>query len=144
MIPYFLFTFSICQAFLLKSCANSAGHVREANHDITQAQLSIEIERNAIHRHLLLCLALVAGEKGSVPDLVVVQTNSREITSVFPGGELPAEPLEPNMIYGVLAAMRHGAYSFLDCAMLILLANSPNKELMRFIRPNLKNLRGGD
>jgi hypothetical protein len=26
----------------------------------------------------------------------------------------------------------------------ILLANSPNKELMRFIRPNLKNLRGGD
>jgi len=29
-------------------------------------------------------------------------------------------------------------------ARLILFANSPNKELMRFIRPNLKSLRGRD
>src|SRR5215831_14567475 len=41
--------------------------------ELSQHQLSIEIERNSIHRHLLLCLALVAGEGGAVPDLVVVQ-----------------------------------------------------------------------
>src|SRR5262249_1671948 len=51
---------------------------------ISQQQLTIEIERNSIHRHLLLCLALIGGEDGAVPDLVVVQANTREIMKVFP------------------------------------------------------------
>jgi len=55
--------------------------------EISQHDLSIEIERNAIHRHLLLCLALVVSEKGIVPELVVVQVNSRDIARVFPGGK---------------------------------------------------------
>jgi hypothetical protein len=67
--------------------------------EMSQTTLSIEIERNQIHRHLHLCLALVAGEKGTVPDLVVVKANSREIARVFPGGKLPADSLEPNKIY---------------------------------------------
>jgi hypothetical protein len=67
--------------------------------ELSQRELSIEIERNQIHRHLLLCLALVAGERGEVPDLVVVQANSREIASVFPSGKLPADSLWPNRIY---------------------------------------------
>ena len=58
---------------------------------ISQQQLTIEIERNAVHRHLLMCLALVAGGKGTVPELVVVQANSREIARVFPSGKLPVE-----------------------------------------------------
>src|SRR5215468_9450884 len=69
--------------------------------ELSQRQLSIEIERNQIHRHLLLCLALVAGERGTVPDLVVVQVNTREIQKVFPSGKLPADPLQPNAIYAV-------------------------------------------
>jgi hypothetical protein len=39
---------------------------------IARATLTIEIERNVIYRHLLMCLALVAGGKGTVPDLIVV------------------------------------------------------------------------
>jgi len=35
--------------------------------ELSPRQLSIEIERNQIHRHLLLCLALFAGEGGVVP-----------------------------------------------------------------------------
>ena len=67
--------------------------------ELSQRELSIEIERNQIHRHLLLCLALVAGKGGSVPDLVVVQANTREIMKVFPSGKLPADPLLPNTVY---------------------------------------------
>jgi hypothetical protein len=66
---------------------------------LDQAAMSREFDRNAIHRHLLMCLALVAGEKGTVPDLVVVQANSREIQKVFPSGKLPADPLQPNTVY---------------------------------------------
>lgn len=69
--------------------------------ELSQRQLSIEIERNQIHRHLLLCLALVAGEGVAVPDLVVVQANTREVQKVFPSGKLPADPLQPNTIYAV-------------------------------------------
>jgi len=68
---------------------------------LSQPELSIEIERNSIHRHLLLCLALVAGEGGAVPDLAVVQANTGEIQKVFPSGKLPADPLQPNTIYAV-------------------------------------------
>jgi hypothetical protein len=67
----------------------------------SQSALSIEIERNQIHRHLLLCLALVAGEGGVVPDLIGVQANTREIMKVFPSGKLPADSLQPNTIYAV-------------------------------------------
>jgi hypothetical protein len=67
--------------------------------ELGRAAMSLEYDRNAIHQHLLMCLALVAGEKGSVPDLVVVQANSREIQKVFPSGKLPADPLQPNTVY---------------------------------------------
>ena len=43
--------------------------------------------------------ALVAGEKGIVPELIVVQANTREIARVFPSGKLPADSFEPNTIY---------------------------------------------
>jgi hypothetical protein len=69
--------------------------------ELSQRELSIEIERNSIHRHLLLCLALVAGEGGSIPKLIVVQASTSEIAKVFPSGKLPADPLQPNTIYAV-------------------------------------------
>jgi len=69
--------------------------------ELSQRELSIEIERNQIHRHLLLCLALVAGNGGAVPELIVIQVNTREIQKIFPSGKLPADPLQPNTIYAV-------------------------------------------
>jgi len=65
----------------------------------TLRDLNREIARIAIHRHLLLCMALLAGENGQVPELVVVQDNTREIMKVFPSGKLPADPLQPNTVY---------------------------------------------
>jgi len=72
--------------------------VKPTRRRLTSA-LSIEIERNQIHRRLLLCLALVAGDGGTVPDLVVILSNTREIQKVYPSGKLPADPLQPNTIY---------------------------------------------
>src|SRR5262245_18033347 len=45
--------------------------------ELSQRELSIEIERAQVHQHLLLCLALVAGEGGTDPDIVVVQERCR-------------------------------------------------------------------
>lgn len=66
---------------------------------ISQRELSIELERAAIHRHLLMCMAFVAGEGWEAPELIVVRANHDEIRKVFPSGKLPADPLQPNQIY---------------------------------------------
>src|SRR5215470_15650290 len=47
-------------------------------------------------------------------------------------------------IFRVGRHLREASFYCVPSAEWILLANSPNKELMRFIRPNLKNLPGGD
>ena len=47
----------------------------------------------------LLMPAIVAGDGGVVPELIVVQANTREIMKVFPSGKLPANPLQSNTIY---------------------------------------------
>jgi hypothetical protein len=57
------------------------------------------MERNWIHRHLLLCMALMAGERDQVPELIVVRPYAPEIMKVFPRGKLPADPLQPNQVY---------------------------------------------
>jgi hypothetical protein len=49
--------------------------------------------------------------------------------------------LQAKIFNGVFAAMLHGTYGFLACAALMLLANSPNKDLMHLAKLNLKSLR---
>jgi hypothetical protein len=67
--------------------------------EYTLQDLNREYERIAIHRHLLLCIAIVAGDSDRVPELIVVQINTRENMKVFPSGKLPADPLQPNTVY---------------------------------------------
>ena len=76
----------------------------------TLPDLNREVERNQIHRHLLLCMAFVAGESGRVPEFIVVQVNTREIMKVFPSGKLPADPLQPNQIYECEPGKRKARY----------------------------------
>jgi hypothetical protein len=49
---------------------------------------------------LLIRMSLVAGDGAAVPNLIVVQTATREIIKIFPSGKLPADPLQPNTVYG--------------------------------------------
>lgn len=67
--------------------------------EYTLQDVNREFERAAIHRHLLLCMALVASERDQVPELIVVRVYTREILKVFPSGKLPADPLQPNTVY---------------------------------------------
>lgn len=67
--------------------------------EYTLQDLTREMERIWIHRHLLLCIALMAGERDQVPELIVVRVYTREILKVFPSGKLPADPLQPNTVY---------------------------------------------
>jgi hypothetical protein len=69
-----------------------------AREEISMKRFSIEWQRVSIHRHLLLCIALVASPRDETPELVVVLTNNREMMRVFPAG-MPAEELKPNQIY---------------------------------------------
>jgi hypothetical protein len=67
--------------------------------ECTLRDLNRKNELITIHRHLLLCMPLVAGECDQVPGLIVLLTGTREIMKVFPSGRLPADPLQPNTVY---------------------------------------------
>ena len=90
-------------AAAVKRLDDAAGELRGqlSREEIALERFSVEWQRVSIHRHLLMCVALVATPRDEAPDLIVIRVNRDEIQRVFPSGKgkLPVEELKPNQIY---------------------------------------------